>query len=873
MSWWGRLWRTRRMEEQLEREVQFHLEQHAADLMALGVNPAEARRQARLAIEGPEQVKEMCRDARGTRWALDFWQDVRYAVRMLAKRPGFTAVALSTLGLGIGAVTVMFTLIDGVLLKPLPYSHPERLVRLREQTEKATAYGNIWAFAYPNYQDVRAEVKSLDAAGWRFTSAILSKPGDAENVNGLQISANFFTVVGVPVYRGRLFTPEDDRAGAPPVTIISYAVWQRRFAGSEDAIGKPVVYNGNPYTVVGVAPAGFRLLDNEFDVFLPLGQETAPYMQNRRAHPGIQVIARLQPGATEVQAKTELTLLARHLAESYPKSNEGRSFPMEALQINVGDARSTLWLLLGAVTFVLLIACVNIASLLLARVASRDRELAMRMALGAGRGRLVRQCLTESAVLGFCGGIFGVLLAVVGLKPFLTYWPGTLPRSQDVGLNWQVLLGAFAVSVGAGVLFGLAPALRSPARLGSRSVGHGSRRMHGAFVVAEITLAVVLLVAAGALGRTLLRLAAIDPGVNVHNLLTARTALSPSILSNAARTHAMWKELLERVRAVPGVEAAAIVDTVPMRQGNNEIPYWLTPQPPPQDQQSLVSATCVVPEYFRVAGIQLRSGRLFDDQDRLGNESVVVIDEVMAHQAFGAKDPIGQHVWIGMSNDPFRVVGVVGHVLYYGPAGDDRAKVRAELYYPFAQVPDPLVRRWSELMSMVVRTSVPPLSLVESLRREVRGGGDQVLYEVRTMEQLEGAMLARQRFLMMLFGAFAGMALLLACIGIYGVLAYLTTQRVPEIGVRMALGATARDVTRMVLGESLGMIAAGIALGTAGALAAGRILAQSVEGMRNTEPGAFVATIAVLTVAALLASYLPARRASKVDPIRALRQD
>ncbi len=377
------------------------------------------------------------------------------------------------------------------------------------------------------------------------------------------------------------------------------------------------------------------------------------------------------------------------------------------------------------------------------------------------------------------------------------------------------------------------------------------------------------------LGRTLLRLSSLDPGIDVRNVLVTRMALSPNTLTNPARIRAAWQEILDRARRVPGVESIAMVDTVPMRQGNNQLGYWTSADVPPENKQPLALATSVTPEYLKVMGIPLRQGRFFDDHDRMGNELVIVIDDVLARSAFAGRDPVGKRLWVpNMSSDPVRVVGVVGHVRHWGLAGDDEAPVRAQLYYPFAQVPDPLLRRWSELMSIAVRTSVAPLSLVEALRREVRGAtGDQVLYEVRTMEQLASNSLARQRFLLLLFGIFAGLALTLACVGLYGVLAYLIGQRVPEIGVRMALGATARQVMWLVLRQSLGMILIGLGVGVPAALGAGRVLERLVQGMQPGEPLTFAITISVLIVAALLASFLPARRASRVDPMKALRQE
>ena len=484
-------------------------------------------------------------------------------------------------------------------------------------------------------------------------------------------------------------------------------------------------------------------------------------------------------------------------------------------------------------------------------------------------------------MLGLSGGLLGALLATFGARPFVLFWPGSLPRAEEVTLDWHVLLFALAVSLASGFLFGLAPALRVPARdlertlrAGARTMAGHSRRLHGAFVVSEIALAVVLLVSAGMLGRTLLHLSSLDPGVNIRNVLVTRMALSPGTLADPAKIRAAWDDVLDRARHVPGVESIAMADTVPLREGNNQIGYWMTPAEPPESQQPVALATSVTPDYLKVMGIRMLQGRFFDDRDRVGSQSVVVIDDVMGRQAFGGQEPLGKQLWIGMGTDPLRVVGVVRHVRYWGLAGDDQAHVRAQLYYPFAQVPDRLLRRWSELMSITVRTGIPPLNVVASLRRAVRGAtGDQVLYEVRTMEQLASGTLDQPRFLLLLFGVFAGLALLLACIGIYGVLAYLTGQRVPEMGVRMALGANAGDVMWLVLRQSLAMILGGVGVGIAAALAAGSVLERLVTGMQPTEPATFAIMVAVLVFAATCASFVPARRASRIDPVRALRQD
>lgn len=880
MSWFARLFHRQRMEQQLDRELVFHLERHETDLMARGYSREEARRQARIAFGGPEQVKEDCRDARGTRWLDDLVQDVRYALRTLRQNPGFAAVALLTLALGTSATTTMFSVLSGVLLKPLPWADPGRLVQLQELTDWSTQMGNLWAFSYPNFLDCKNAAHSLDLIATAYDGGTVSGAGEPEYADGQKITANLFSVLGVSIVHGRAFLPSEDRPGAAPVAIIGDTLWRRRFGGSDSAIGSRLLYAGKSWTVVGVAPAGFRMFGSETDVFTPLGQDTSKAMRQRDRHL-LGVWARLRPGATLEKARAELAVIGRDLARQYPASNRGRSFIADPLRPDVSDVSSMLWLLLGAVSLVLLIACVNVASLMLARAVSRDRELAMRVALGAGRARVMRQCLTESAVLGLLGGALGVALAALGIRRFVAVWPGGLPRAEEVGLDWRVLLFAFSVALGSGLLFGVAPALRVPSRdleqmlrAGARSIAGRSRRAHAAFVIAEIALAVVLLVCAGMLGRTMIRLSSVDPGMDIHNTVTARMALSPATLESPAAIRAAWDDILARARQVPGVEAIAMVDTVPMREGSNPIGYWTTPAEPPQDRQQITLADSVSPDYLKVTRIPLRRGRFFTDQDRMGSQSVAVIDEVMARQAFGNGDPIGKRIWIGLDNDPFTVIGVVGHVRYWGLASDDQSKLRAQLYYPFAQVPDRLLRRWSELMSIAVRTRVAPLSVIEPLRRAVHGAGsDQVIYQLNTMEHLSSASIARQQFLLLLFGIFAGLALLLACIGIYGVLAYLTGQRVPEIGVRIALGASAGAVLRMVLRESLAMIVGGIAFGSLAALAAARVLARTVEGVQAGQSSTFAVMIPVLMAAALCASFIPARRASRLDPMKALRQE
>jgi predicted permease len=618
MNWWLRLWHGDRMETELASELRFHEDEHIADLVARGVDPAEARRRARVDMGGPEQLKEECRDVRGTRWAEDLLQDIRYALRTLRRMPGFTLVALLVLALGIGAMTLMFTMIHSVLLKPLAYPEPQRLLTLHGATD---TLGEFWGFSSPDLADVARDTRSLAIAAWTYGGGTVSAPGDPEHVDGRQIAADIFAVLGTPIAHGRGFQPEEDRPAGWPVAIISDRLAVRRFGAATSAVGRSLVFDGKPYTIVGIAPQGFQL-DGDADVYTPLGQNTTARMQNREAR-FIHAIARVRPGITIAQCQAELAVVARRLATQYPKSNGGVQLRARPLQQElVGDVGSTLWLLLAAVAMVLLIACVNIASLLLARAASRQREFAMRAALGASWGRLVRQCLTESAVLGVTGGILGALIAIAGVRPFVTMWPGSLPRAGEVRLDASVWLFAIGVSIASSVVFGLAPALRvrmgnleQALRAGGRTIGGSSRALQSAYVIVEVALAIVLLVSAGMLERTLLTLSSLNPGVNVHNVLTAHFALSPTVLGNPERIRSAWQDVLDRAREVPGVESAALADIIPMRVGENTLSYSTTATAATTSEAPVALASTVTPDYWTVMGIPLRRGRVFDNHD------------------------------------------------------------------------------------------------------------------------------------------------------------------------------------------------------------------------------------------------------------------
>ena len=808
-----------------------------------------------------------------------FLQDVRYAMRGLRKRPGFALLAIFILALGCGATTIMFTVISGVLLKPLSYPDPGSLVTVHIQAPKM---GDVWGFSYADFLDCQRESHSFEnVAAWTYSGGTVSSSGDPQYVSGRRISSELFSVLRVPLLRGRSFEPGEDKVGAGPVAIISTRLWQQRYGADPHAVGMRLLYDGAAYTIVGIAPPGFQL-DGDTDVLTPLGQDNEPRMRWRDAR-FLHVIARLRRGVTLSQAQSELAVESQQLAKEYPGADGGITQAPHPLQSElVHDVRPMLWLLLGAVTVVLLIGCVNVASLFLTRVVSRQHEFALRLALGAQRGRLIRQCLMESGVLGICGGTLGLVLAIVGVRPFVHFWPDGLPRADEIHIDWRVLLFAITTSIVTGFIFGLIPALRANSgaieqtlRSQSRSIAGSARRSLSGFVICQVAFALVLLSVAGILGRTLWRLSSLDPGIDTHNVLTARVAVSPEALSDPAKARADWQKLLDDIEQVPAVKSAALTDIVPMREGENVLGYSTTAAIPSPNELPQTLASAVTPNYRAVMRLPLLRGRFFSENDNLSTAQVVVIDESLARHTFGDADPVGKLLWIpAMGKDPVQIVGVVGHVRHWGLAGDDVSRIQNQIYYPLAQVPDMLVRVFSSFISVVVRTDVPPLSMLQALQREARGtAGDQTLYEVRTMEQLTSASLAQQRFLLFLFGVFSGLALLLACVGIYSVVAYLTNQRVPEFGVRIAVGANSADILRLVLRESMVLIFIGTAIGIVSSIATERVVQGLVPVARAPLISTFAVVLPVLIAGALLASYIPARRAAKVDPMVALRYE
>lgn len=864
MTWLRRLMRRERLDAEAERELRFHREEAGTG--------GEA---------GMDAALEACREARGTLWAEDLGRDARYGLRLWRRRPGFAAAVLVTMGLGIGATTLMLSLVQGVLWKPLDFGHPDALYSLQEQTAGppnaeaiAEGWGNTWAVAYPNYEDLVQQSRTLELGAWEGDTDLITSPGAPEVVNAARVSASLLPLLGVAPVAGRYFAAQDDHLGAAPVAMLSAGLAQQRFGSANAALEREIRYAGKLYQVVGVMPAGFALQgyaspDAE-QIYLPLGQFLTARMQNRGRH-SLAAAARLRAGVTAREAHQELDAIAARLEAAYPKTNAQRSFLLRPWRADVGAATSTtLWLLLGAAGLILLLGCVNVASLLLTRALARERELAMRSALGASRARLVRQGLTEAGLFGMGGGVLGVGLAMVGLPAFVRYWPGGLPRSGDIHLNWMVMLLALALSLACSLIFGLAPAMRA----GRLRLKERTSRLQPLLVGLQVALAVVLLAGAAVMGRTLIRLSQTDVGIRPDHVIAARVMLPDTVSSVPERAMADWQAILTRVRAVPGVLAAATVDTVPLREGNNILNYWLGSSVPPDSQPPSALATTVSPQYFSTMGIRLVRGRVIDERDRKGTEPVAVIDTNLARHAFGERDPIGQSIHLGLGNDPLTVVGVVGHVMYWGPAGDAASPVQDEVYYAFDQLPDKLVPRWSQLTSVVVRTGAPPATLLPALRAAVEGtGGDQALYEIRQMPELARQAVGQQRFLLVVFGLFAILALLLAGAGIYGAQAWLATQRLPEMAVRMALGAGRPGVFWRQLRQAVLVTGLGAAAGVLAAAGAVRVLARQVSGVTGADPALFAILIAAMVLTAVAAGLGPAWRACHADPARLLRLD
>jgi predicted permease len=806
-------------------------------------------------------------------------QDLRYSVRMLAKAPGFTAIAVLTLALGVGANTAMFNVIEGVVFAPLPYFQPDRLVMVWESNPR---FPRVWV-SYPNFLDWQRTARSFrQMAAFMERGVDLTGPGTAEHLNGKEISSGFFSTLGVELTLGREFSPEEDRHGETPAVIISNRLWRNRFGGSPQALGKAVIMDGVDYTIVGVTPLGFRL-EGDADIYTPLGRGDPIVLNNRGSHEGIFSLARLEPGFTISQGQAEMNTIQNGLDRLYPDANRDLGVYIEPLkQVIVGDVGGTLLLLWGAVGLVLLIACANVASLLLARSTARAREFAVRSALGANRTRLVRQLLTESVLLSLAGAGLGLLIAMLGLRSVLAVVPGILPRSENIGVNAPVLLFTLAVSIAAGILFGLVPALKSCSadlQASLKEGGRGSTSVHNSaqngLLIVQMALTLVLLVGAGLLFQTIRHLWDVNPGFDTQHVITFKVGVSHSLTKTASSKRIAYQQLIERIRKIPGVQAAEFTGAVPLSGQGGTMPFWIGAQKPASLQGApRVEMSLTGPDYLRTMEIPLLRGRFFTPEDTTKSPCVMVIDSVFVRMYFPDSDPLGQTLSAGFSPvGPCRIVGVVGHIKQ--GALDDSRYIQNQAYFPLDQDPDQWVADNYGYLTVMVRTPLDTATVMPELKAAVYGAGSgQPVYNVQTMQEFVSQSMSSQRFPMILLGAFAGLALLLASIGIYGVISYSVAQRVHEIGIRMALGAESSTVFRMVIGQGLRLALIGSAFGAVAALVLARLLSSFshlLYGVGASDPVTFVAVSSALAGVAVLACYVPARRAMRVDPMVALR--
>jgi predicted permease len=807
---------------------------------------------------------------------------------MMARSPGFTIVAILTLALGIGANTAIFSVVNGVLLNPLPFPQPEQLVTLSE-SKPNFATGSI---SYLNFRDWQRNNHTFSSmAISRPISFSLTGSGEAEQLKAELLSSDYFSLLGVKPLIGRMFAPGEDEVGAAPVVLISAGLWKREFGSSPEVLGRTITLDGAGFTIVGVIPADFDLSTRSFrnsDVYVPIGQWKNNFLLNRGAGLGIHGIGRLKPGVSIEQARADMDEVTRNLIATYPDTDKGIGaavFPLK--QDMLGQVRPFLLLLLGAVCFVLLIACVNVANLLLARSASRAREFAIRAALGAGKGRLIRQLLTESILLGIAGGGLGLLLAVWATRLALQHLPITLPRAAGVGLDARVLIFTIVLSVAVGIIFGLAPALKSLKPVlqitlnESGRGGSGARhRAQSIFVVVEMALALVLLAGAGLMVRTLGHLWSQDPGFNPRNVLTFNLSPPPSLMnSNAETVRAFTRELNRRIAGTPGVQAASMTWAALPMAGDDEDVFWLDGQPKPasQNEMNWTVKYVVDPDYLKVMEIPLRRGRFFTPQDNEHAPSVAVIDEALAKKYFGNDDPVGKRLHLmeseGMKDGTTEIVGVVDHVNQWGLASDAQ-NLQAQIYLPTMQMPDSFTVLLSYGTSAVVRYAGAAPGIIDSIRDTSRKmNSEQVLFGEQTMQEIISDSISDRKFSMVLLGTFAALALLLSSIGIYGVISYLIGQRTHEIGIRMALGAQRRDILTLVLGEGVRLVLLGAAIGIAAALSLTRLMTNLLYGVSATDLLTFAAVPVVLLSVAMLACYIPARRAMRLDPNIALRYE
>lgn len=809
-------------------------------------------------------------------------QDLRYAARQLRKSPGFASVAIVTLALGIGANTAIFSVVEGVVLAPLRYFQPDRLVMVWENNPR---FPRVWN-SYANFQDWQRSAQSFQQmTSFREQEADLTFPGAPAHVTATQISDGLFRTLGAKLELGREFTAQENQAGGAPVAVISYPLWRERFGASPSVLGKSLTLAGVSYSIIGVAPLEFRL-NQAADVYTPLAQADRLILNNRGSHDGIYTLARLKAGVSLSQSQAEMSTIQTRLDRLYPNDDRDIGIYVEPLkQAILGDVGQTLALLLGAVGLVLLIACANVANLLLARSSARKRDFAVRSALGASPVRLVQQMLTESVLLSLCGACLGSLIAFLGIRSALAILPGTFPRTQEISLNASVLLYTLFAALLVGILFGLAPTLKAgkaDLQLSLKEGGRGTtslhRRAQSTFIILQVASTLILLAGTGMLLRTILYLKNVKPGFDTSNIITLKIGVSHALTKTPSSTRAAYRQLIARVRQIPGVEAADFSTVVPLSGQGGYLPFWLDSQKPESLQGAPRMGWFLTgPDYLRAMGMQLVEGRFLSEQDDTNSPCVAVIDRDFAHRFFPDGKPIGHTITAGFAAfGPCAIVGVVNHVKY-ADLEDSGLANQYQAYYSLYQDPDQWVPLNYPDASIVVRTRLVPATLMPAIKAAVdQVSSDQPIYKVETIGQIISGSMSEQRFPMVLLAAFAGLALLLASVGIYGVISYSVTERVREIGIRMALGADKARVLRLFILEDLKLVFTGIAMGALGSVILNRTLtsfSRLLYGVRSLDLLTFFIIAMVILGLAALAGYIPARRAAGIDPVVALRQE
>jgi putative ABC transport system permease protein len=870
------VFRRETVESEMEEELRFHSDRQLEKYLKTGMSRDEAQRRVRMDFGGLEQVKEECRDARGVSLLETVAQDLRYGWRTLLKSPGFAAAALFTLALGIGANTAIFSVVYGLLLQPLPFRDAARLVLLHETTPRV---GDV-SVSYPNFQDWRAqshtfsEMAAVSNVGFNMTGS--TQP---ENISGLAVSPNFLSMAGIRPVIGRGFTPDEEKAGTAPVLLLSYALWQSHFGGDRRVIGKTIRLDSQTVTIVGVLPRDFRWVET-CDVIEPIGvwATNNGSVAEREDRGDLMVAGRLAPGVRMEQARAEMDGIAARLARAYPQSNDQFGVKLQPLrEVFSGDARPAMLVLLGAAIFVLLVACANVANLFLMRGAVRAKEMALRIAIGASRGRIVRQILTESFLVALLGGLAGVGLAMAGIPAMARLIPADTLAGASVGMNGAVLLFSAALVVLSVLVFGLAPALHSArgnvqADLkegGKTTSGGGRNRWRGLLATSEIALALILLVGAGLMMKSLYRLLAVDSGFRPERVLKLEMSLRTAQYDKDPALIGFWQQVLDRVRALPGVESAAVGTAIPLTDDHSRTDITVegtaTPKPSgyPHPDTHIVS-----PGYEKTLGIRLLRGRGFTDADRENAPRVALVNATVAQRLFPGADPVGKRFTFGhleANRTPkwITIVGVLADTKMYGLANP----ARLEVYVPLRQMA-------AHEMVLLVKSGMEPAALVSAVRGVVISiDKEQPIFGIATMQEVVNASVSTRRITLILLGLFSGLALVLASIGIYGMVSYSVAQRAREIGIRMALGAQRGDVLRLVLAQGGKISLAGIAIGSVASAGLTWLMAKLLYSVSAVDPATFTAVAFVLAVIAMVASYIPARRALRVDPLVALRNE